>query len=241
MDNNENLKEEIKKELKDEMKKDSLMKKIFSILFLIIVAVGFYFAGRYTANIFIPVDTDSKDDSNTKTNEEEVIDNTEKQVISISESEVTNLISKLSNVDNCRKLDDFVSTSKITTNDISNDLAYLLVERNLYSSSPASISLSDFSIGVAKFLGKNYSFNPNNVNYKSSRCPQYYYDSTTQIFNKQQTACGGTCSSLDNYSILNYSTTTDNVLVNVKVNEINYLFTFTLEDGNYVFTSSEAA
>ena len=54
---------------------------------------------------------------------------------------------------------------------------------------------------IKKYLGKDYQFNPEKVDYQDASCPQYYYNKDSKTFKRQETVCGWTCGPRTQYEI----------------------------------------
>lgn len=259
----------------EENKKSNL---VIKIVVLIVLMVG-CFTGGYFINDILKND---KSNENIEEQEETKDEQQEEKTpivtnYEITDTKVANLIDNLLkgsfNYGGCHGLEVFVNNNKVTTNDISNLAVYHIIEINEFYQKKDSFTLEEMNNAVKKYFGKDYVFNPNNINYKGQSCPQYNYDNNTKTFNKQQTACGGTCGPTSSYK-LEKAVDTDGILeLSIKVvfastnegkdgyysdyqktNKIgtfnddqdnlyskgaNYKFTFQLEDGNYVYVSSE--
>ena len=166
----------------------------------------------------------------------------------------------------------YANNKKVEANDIEQLRAYHIAERRFFQENKQSITLDEFTKEVQKYLGKNYEFKPESINYKGGSCPQYNYDASKKIFNKQQTACGWTTGPVGIYYDITKASELNNELelsVRVIFGDNNdtyysdyartkelqkyegytpvfdfskgslYKFIFKLEDGNYVFVSSE--
>ena len=136
--------------------------------------------------------------------------------------------------------------------------------------SACTITLDEYKKAVQKYLGKDYIFNPDEIDFSDYYCNQYNYDKETKTFTAQETACGRTCGPGTTYQVtkaiekdgqLEISTSvvfsdgnkyysnyqkTDIIVDHIYDTTLipfdkgsKYLFKFKLEDGNYVFVSSE--
>ena len=272
-------KTEILEEKKEEVKVEAPKKKGSGLLIVLVIVlvvaslVGGFFIG--TSGILVgkkeePGKKEEKKDTK-KEEKEPVVTN-----YAVTDEKVANLINNLDVGildDSCKTLEIYTNDKKVEVKDIPALKAYRIAEAaEFFDSGKQSISLDEFTKVVQKYLGKDYKFNPEDGLGKG-HCMAYYYDASTKTFNKQETACGGTCGPRTNYNIVK-AVDTDGVLkIDVKVifasldegkdafysdyqktNKIgtfeddlsslyskgsNYQFTFKLEDGNYVFVSSE--
>lgn len=211
---------------------------IIKIILIIILVGALCFACYYVgANDLLNIKKEEVPAKDEK--EEDKEDEGEDETpISITQNEVNNLIDNLAKTDRCPSLERFVSSTKMTTNDVSNLTAYLLIERNVYLNNVTSFTLDEFTDQLKKYLGKNYNFDPTSINYYDGSCPQYNYNPETKTFSKQETGCGGSCGPT-RYQVGTYTTTNDTISVNVMSDEKNYLLEFKQEDGNYIFSSSQ--
>jgi len=250
-------------------------KSIWKIILIIVLMIG-CFTGGYFINDILKTEKNTEKVQNNKEEKQEektpVVTNYE-----ITDAKVANLIENLLkggfSYGGCQSLEVFVNNNKVETNDISNLAAYHIAEINEFYEKKDSFTLDEMNNAIKKYFGKDYVFNPNSIDYNGQSCPQYNYDNNTKTFNKQETACGGTCGPTSSYK-LEKAVDTDGVLeLNIKVvfastnqgtegyysdyqkiNKIdtfddnkdnlyskgaNYKFTFKLEDGNYVYVSSE--
>ena len=245
---------------------------IIVIVLLILVILGLVGYICYDKEILFKHEVKEVESKNVKNinqkEEETVVTN-----YAVTDEKVYKLIDNLMNGRNCDDLENYANDKKVEVKDINNVKAYLIAEKNdLFNSLKESITLDEVNKVVAKYLGKDYKFDPTTIDYKGSWCPQYIYDSSTKTFNKQETACGWTCGPRTSYKLVK-AVDTDGILqLDIKVifasvaegkdgmysdylktNKIgsyedqleslylkgsDYRFTFKLEDGNYVFVSS---
>lgn len=247
---------------------------VWKILLIIVLMIGCFTSGYFINDI---LKTDKKNEKeeikdNQKEEKEPIVTNYE-----ITDAKVANLIDNLLrggfNYGACQSLEVFVNNNKVETKDISNLAVYHIVEMNEFYEKKNSFTLDEMNNAIKKYFGKDYVFNPNNVDYNGQSCPHYNYDNSSKTFNKQEAACGGTCGPTTSYK-LEKAVDTDGILeLSIKVvftsttegkdgyysdyqktNQIgtfednqdnlyihgsNYKFTFKLEDGNYVYVSSE--
>jgi len=145
----------------------------------------------------------------------------------ITDAKISKLIEKLTSGGlECNAIEYFAKDKKVEAKDISNFRAYHIAESNeFFNSGKQTISLDEFTKVVQSYLGKDYSFNPESIDYKDS-CPQYKYDSNTKTFTKQETACGGTCGPRTLHQIIK-AVDTDGVL------ELKVKVAFVKNDGTY--------
>lgn len=187
------------------------------------------------------VTENSNNNSNTNNSSTNTV--TEPEVI--TNADITNtaqgLIDTLSKSSGCRYLNYFVSSSKLTANSIPGYVAFQLVMfKDVMISydtpTPDVILASDIGNLAKKYLGKNYEFVPENA----KECINYKYDLTTRSYKKTQSGCGGACED-KGYTVDSAYKQDTYLFANVTNKGTKYLFTFVLEDGNYIFVSSEPA
>ena len=242
MDNNENIEERLEKLEKSNKKSTG----VIIALVIIVLILGCLLLMTKT-NILETIGLTNKQSNSAP----EVVDKGDKEEETTKEPEkivgeqvnntANEVLKKLSKVSGCGLLDYFVSTTKLTASDISGSTAFLLVYFNEYfplyensSEMPNSILVSDVAQKATRYLGKNYSFVPENP----KACNNYKYDATSSSYVKIQSGCGGTCGP-ETYSVNSAYIQGDYLYVSVTNREANYLFTFMNEDGNYIFVSSE--
>ena len=271
--------DEDKKVLNEEFKDVRTPKKKspIGLIILIIILMCGCLVGGYFINekglIKLGNEKETKEEKKKETKKEEkepVVTN-----YAVTDEKVANLIRNIDvgALENCNGFEDYASNKKVEAKDVSSIKAFRIAETaEFFNSGKQSITLDEFTKVVQKFLGKDYKFNPEDGMGKG-KCMSYYYDASTKTFNKQETACGGTCGPITNYKLVK-AVDTDGVLkLDVKVifastdegkmgyysdysktNKIgtfeeqidplynkgsDYQFTFKLEDGNYVYVSSE--
>lgn len=273
----EEKKEEVKPEVKQEVNIEPQKKKnsVLSIILVIILMAACLVVGYFIndAGIF-----NFSEEKEVKQEEKEKKEEKKEPVVTnyaVTDEKVANLIKNIDvgALDNCNGFEDYANDKKVVANDITSQKAFRIAETaEFFNSGKQSITLDEFTKVVQKFLGKDYKFNPEDGMGKG-KCMSYFYDASTKTFNKQETACGGTCGPITDYKMVK-AVDTDGVLkIDVKVifalldegkdgyysdyqktNKIgtfeepidpiynkgsDYQFTFKLEDGNYVFVSSE--
>ena len=184
------------------------------------------------------VDKDDKDKEKDK--EEETTKEPEKIVGEQVNTTGNEVMKKLAKSNQCDLIKYFVSTTKLTASDIPGSVAFQLVLRNEYTplshnggEMPKSIPVSDIAQKAKKYLGKNYTFVPE----EPKECYGYIYNASTSSY-VYYPGCGGTCGP-ETYSVNSENIQGDYLYVSVTNRETNYLFTFVNEDGNYIFVSSE--
>ncbi|MDO4996733.1 MAG: hypothetical protein Q4E69_06100 [Bacilli bacterium] len=244
MDNNENIEERLEKLEKSNKKSVGV---IIALVIIVLILVALLLMAK--TNILETIGLTNKQsnsapevvDKDDKDKEEETTKEPEKIVGEQVNNTANEVLKKLSKVGGCGLLDFFVSTTKITANDISGSTAFLLVYHNeyfpLYKTSyemPNSIPVSDVAQKATKYLGKNYSFVPENP----KACNNYKYDAASSSYVRIQSGCGGACGP-DTYSVNSAYIQGDYLYASVTNSGTNYLFTFVNEDGNYIFVSSE--
>ena len=210
---------EEKKEVQKSKKKRPLV-GIVIVIIIVLLMIACFICGFLLSEVKIvnkAVEDGEKIDKDTKTEEPT------QKVYDITDEKVSKLIDHilLGYNSECTQLERFTNDKKVTVNDIPNIAAYHIAAGNEFTidinNKPDSISLDDFNKAIAKYLGKNYKFNPESIDYKDSTCPQYYYDKNTKTFKKQETACGWTCGPRTTYK-LTKAVETDGVLeLDVKV------------------------
>lgn len=191
----------------------------------------------------------------------------------VTDSKVAKLIDNLMrNGGDCQVLKVYANDHKVIVNDITNEMAFRIAEKDIFNSGRESYTLDEITAIVQKYLGKSYKFNPIDQLGKG-QCFSYYYDAASKKFIKQETACGWTCGPSSTYKIVKAVDTDGTLVLNVKAiftaydggkdgfysdyamtNRVgsyednvdsllskgsDYIFTFKLEDDNYVFVSSE--
>lgn len=236
------------------------------IILVIILMIG-CLVGGYFLNESGILSGDKKD-TEEQEEKEPVVTNYE-----VTDAKVAKLIDNLDRGildDSCKTIELYANDKKVGVNDITTQKAYRIAETDYYNSGKDSISLDEFTKTVQKYLGKDYNFNPADGMGKD-KCMSYVYSAASKAFNKQETACGGTCGPRTNYKLVKAVDTDGTLVLSAKVifassdgfysdyaktNKIgsfeennetlfskgsDYKFTFKLEDGNYVFVSSEPA
>ena len=270
-------KKEVQPEVKEEVKVETPKKKnsigwiILVIILMIGCLIGGYFINELGLLSFNKDKEVKEEKKETKKEEKEPV----VTIYAVTDEKVSKLIENINvgTLDGCNGFEDYANDKKVVANDITSQKAFRIAETaEFFNSGKESISLDEFTKVVQKFLSKDYKFNPEDGMGKG-KCMSYYYDASTKTFNKQETACGGTCGPMTSYKMVK-AVDTDGVLkIDVKVifasldegkmgyysdyqktNKIgsveeqiaylydkgsDYQFTFKLEDGNYVFVSSE--
>lgn len=190
-------------------------------------------------------------------------------VYSVDDPKISKLIEKLNIQIECDKLVGIINVSKLESKNVSSLVAYHVALKNEFlNKGKATISLEEMNQAIFKYLGADYKFDPTSINYKGVSCPPYYYDKNSKTFKKQQTACGGACQYGTSYKIVKavdddgilkldtrivfvgdyyYSDYAKTKKIGKLGEDLNllfekgatYQFTFKLENGNYVFVSSE--
>lgn len=157
-----------------------------------------------------------------------VEDEPEKEVLQIDGSKLIDKLmdNSLIYLTNCNFLETFTNDSKVEAKDISNMVAYHMAEAEFKD--VTTVTLDEMKSVIAKYLGKDYSFDPTTIDYKGQSCPMFSYDSATQTFTKQEAPCGGTCGPRTSYQLQSTYVLGNTVTVNVKV-------VFTDSDGTAYF------
>jgi len=189
----------------------------------------------------------------------------------VDDTKVAHLIENIiysGGLDICKEIEFLANDKKVEVKDIDSARAWAIAIHDS-DLKGETILLEDVNKTIAKYLGKDYEFNPKLM--KNVCGTNYEYDETTQSFISKpvQGGCGGACAAMSTYK-LTKAVDTDGVLTleaqvifgvedkyasdyskNVIIGTHNdnidslfekgskYQFTFKLEDGNYVFVSSE--
>lgn len=180
----------------------------------------------------------------------------------------------------CGTEKEYMKNTKVTVQNITNELAYATVMTKLITDTNTPISKAQVDKTIAETFGKNYQFE--HKTYRS--CPTYTYDATTGYYNFAGAECGGTCGpstekkivkarkkdktleiyeriifantdmtekdkiayckDVDLQQVVGYLSSSDIQYNQEEVQRIVskgslYKITFNLEDGTYVFASSE--
>lgn len=94
----------------------------------------------------------------------------------------------------CNGIYDFITNGKKEAKDVSSLRAYTIAEQNYFHILDIEEpSLEDFQNQIKIYLGENYVFHPEEIDYNGQSCPSYRYDAENKKFVKQETACGGSC------------------------------------------------
>lgn len=158
-------------------------------------------------------------------NENEALEEKENQssVSSISSnSEKKSLwIDHILKVSRCSSIGIYVTDKKVETKDIDSLALYHVIEKNDFYGKKASFSLTEAMASLKKYFYGTIHFDPNSIDYNDVSCPAYQYDSESQTFNKQQTACGGTCGPVY-YNVIQEEKVNDTLKVTIKVLFFDY-------------------
>ena len=254
------------KKSKDNKKtNNSVIALLILVIMILFIGVG-YLIGT---NNIVKLDSEKVEESEIL----EKIDNkSEIVVLNVNDEVVTSSMDKILNFGfQCNNLERYANDKKYESSNISNQDAYTMVEfKEFKNKNISTITLDEYTKAVQKYLGKDYIFNPDEIDISGYYCNQYIYDKETKTFTSQETTCGRTCGPGASYQVIKaiekdgqleisisvvfsdgnkyYS---DYQKTNVIVEHISdttlipydkgskYLFKFKLEDGNYVFISSE--
>ncbi len=173
----------------------------------------------------------------------------------------------------CNNIERYAINKKYIVSDIPNQIAYSMVEfKEFKNKNISTITLDEYTKAVQKYLGKDYNFNPDEIDFSGYYCNQYNYDKETKTFSSVETTCGGICGPRTTYQIIKAVEKDGQLDITVSVvfsdgnkyysdyekqdvivdhiydttpipfeEGTKYIFKFKLEDGNYVFVSSEPA
>lgn len=249
------------------------MKKNVVIIILLIMLLGL---GGYTAYDEFLREKPIKQKNSEKVNvsEEEYLETTDPLVLDA----MNKINSALGYY--CGTEKEYMKNTKVTVQNITNELAYATVMAKLTSDTNTSIPATQVDKAIAETFGKNYQFEHKTYN----SCPAYTYDATTGYYNFAGAECGGTCGpsteqkivkarkkdktleiyeriifanidmtegdkvayckDVDLQQIVGYLSSSDIQYNQEEVQRIVskgslYKITFNLEDGTYVFVSSE--
>ena len=201
-----------------EKKKNNLGIIILIIILVVGSLVGGYFIG---ANGLISTNKKSNDevnDKNTNKDKEKEKEKEKEPVVTeydVTDEKVAKLIPNLVEGGfGCDAIEEFISDGKVISNDIRGVRAFIMVQRNFKKD---EVTLDEYTKEVQKYLGKDYNFNPDTIDYNGFYCPLYKYDSITKKFVKQETACGGECGPHTLYKIVKAVDTDGTLVLDVKV------------------------
>jgi len=113
---------------------------------------------------------------------------------------------------NWKQFELFANDKKVVASDIDQLTAYHMAEISFLNSNKTTITLDEYTKEIHKYLGKDYDFNPESIDYKGSSCPQYNYNASTKVFTKQETACGWTNGPVGIYHKITKAVETEGVL-----------------------------
>lgn len=246
-----------------EIKKSNSSVVILLVLLIMILSIGIgYLIG--TKNI-VKKDTEPKEIEKDKKESKTIVYNTTDEVVISSMDKIIDFGLQ------CNNIERYVTDKKYKSSDIPSQVAYAMVEfKEFKNKNISTITLDEYTKAVQKYLGKDYIFNPDEIDFSSYYCNQYNYDKEAKTFTAQETACGKTCGPRTTYQVTkatekdgqlditasivfsdgkkyysNYQKTDvivdhiyDTTLIPFDKGS-KYLFKFKLEDGNYVFVSSE--
>ncbi len=152
-----------------------------------------------------------------KTVSQKVEEKSEKQnsstmnVYETVDEKISGLLDTLFSIPGCGTgIEAFMNNNKVEAKDVTNLQAYHMVQKNHWNDE--AISLDDFQKEVHKYLGKDYVFEPTSVDYKGGTCPLFNYDSASQTFKKQETACGWTCGPVGTHYLVTKAVEEDGLL-----------------------------
>ena len=207
------------------MEVNTKKKSSVGIILLIVILIIGCLAGGYFLSESGILKGDKENTEKSNANEEKeivpVVTNYE-----VTDEKVANLINNLLkggySYGGCSALETFTNDKKVEAKDLSDLVIYHIIEINGFYNQKDSFSLDEFNAVAKKFFDSSYHFDPTAINYKGASCPQYNYDSGTQMFTKQQTACGGACGPMTSYKLVK-AVDTDGVLkLDAKVIFTNY-------------------
>ena len=134
----------------------------------------------------------------------------------VTDAKVAKLIDNLMrNGGDCQVLKVYANDHKVIVNDITNEMAFRIAEKDIFNSGRESYTLDEITAIVQKYLGKSYRFNPKDQLGKG-QCFSYSYDTASKKFIKQETACGWTCGPSSTYKIVKAVDTDGTLVLNVK-------------------------
>lgn len=252
---------------KNEGKKQSwgLVTTLVVILFAVFCGFGYAVGGFRVSKSII------KNESNTTEGKAER-NNTNITVYETTDEKITNVLKVLFSYPDCNVVDMYANDKIVEAKDITALQAYRMVESKYFDKD--SMTLDEFQNAVHTILGKDYNIDPTSLDYSTSNCMRFVYDTNAKTFNKQETACGWTCGPVSTRYLVTRAVEDDgeftitmrvafgdgestfykDSLHQNKLATYNegydvipfeqadaYKFTFRLEDGNYVFVSSELA
>ncbi len=158
------------------------------------------------------VETDKKDTNDSKCKEVKTYDTTDEKIVKLVDS-LTVMVGG-----NWKQFELFANDKKVVASDVDQLTAYHIAESTFFKNNAQSITLEEFTKEIQKHLGKNYTFKPEEINYKGQSCPQYNYDASAKRFTKQETACGWTTGPVGIHHLITKATESDGVLeINMRV------------------------
>ena len=178
------------------MDKNEKSKNII-IVILIIMIIGL--AGLLCYQTFAINNESEKNktiENSEETRKEEATTEEKKEsiVYSVDDPKISNLIDKLASGLYCNEIEEYVNNKKVDAKNIKNVRAFIIAEGDYYDSGAKTVSLEEMNKTIQKYLGKNYIFNPDSINYENM-CSGLKYDSKSKIYvQKGIGGCGGVCS-----------------------------------------------
>ena len=196
-------------------------KSNIGIILLVIVLLCAAFAGGYFVNekglIGGEKETPKEEEKEEKKEEDKVT------VYDVTDEKILSLLGVLGFIEpgNCHWIETFANDKKFSVDDIDSRGAYTVTsayftdaERSKW---PDTVSFEDFKKQVAKRFGKDYKFEVSEKFGKGKECVPYYYDSSSNSFKKQETACGWTCGPSSTYKVVSAVDKNGVLKMNVKV------------------------
>ena len=198
-------------------------KSPIGIIVLMVVLMLGCLVGGYFLNESGVFNKDKKDTTEKSKGKEKEKDKKDPIVTNydVMDQKVAGLISDLMqggfSYGGCTALEKFTNDKKVTAGDLDDLVIYHIIEAKEFLNKKDSFTLDEFKTAMKKYFADDATFEPNSIDYKGKSCPQYNYDMSTKTFNKQQTACGGTCGPVTSYR-LDKAVDTDGILkLDVKV------------------------
>lgn len=173
----------------------------FLIVLLVLALIGT--SGYIVYDKFIAKEEKQESQVTKKDDEDEDKDKSEIKVLEVTDSEVQDVFKKISNgLSTYCGVDDYYKNVKVTSNDITNDLAFNIAVLQIYNDKVAQGIKNPFSaVGdaftatevetkIASTFGKDYKFTHKTY----ELCPTFSYDvANNKYVILAMPGCGGTC------------------------------------------------
>lgn len=189
------------------------------LLLLIIIALALYICydkgliGEKDSEIISTVKNDDKDESEVKETEKT-------EVLEVVSNDVKHLFNTLtSGTGQYCGIWNYFSDKKVTTEDISNDLAASIVLNSLYNNGmainrKATVFTKDqMDAEMRKIFGKDYQYTHKDIDI----CPSYKYDEKEQTYTVGDGQCSGACGAPNKAKIVKALKKNDKIEIYVRV------------------------